>query len=135
MKQVVFDSYALIALFRKEPGYEIVRDLLAKIADDECEGYISAVNVGELYYMMCRKSNVKNAEAAVQAVQQMSLQIKEPGLKTCLDAAALKAGNKISYADAFAAELTIEKKAVLVTGDREFDSLTAVKGFKVNYIR
>ena len=30
MKKIVFDSYALIALFRQEPGYEMVRDLLVK---------------------------------------------------------------------------------------------------------
>ncbi len=46
MKRVVFDSYALIALFRQEAGHEFVRDILVKMANDEIEGFISAVNVG-----------------------------------------------------------------------------------------
>lgn len=134
MKKIVFDSYALIALFRQEPGYELVRDLLVKMANDESEGYITAINVGEVYYMICRKSNTKNAEAAIIAIKQMPINIIEPDLKMCLDAAAIKAKHSLSYADAFAAALTISKKAVLITGDDEFESMVGETNFKIKYI-
>ena len=134
MKKVVFDSYALIALFRQEPGYELVRDLLVKMANDESEGYINAINLGEVYYMISHKSNTKNADAAITAIKQMPIQIIEPDLKMCLDAAAIKAKHSLSYADAFAAALTISRKAVLVTGDEEFESLVGEIGFKVKYL-
>jgi predicted nucleic acid-binding protein len=134
MKKIVFDSYALIALFKQEPGHELVRDLLVKMANDESEGYITAINVGEIYYMISRKSNSKNAEGAIAAIKQMPIQIIEPDLKMCLDAAAIKAKHSLSYADAFAAALTINKKAVLITGDEEFESLIGETGFKVKYI-
>jgi len=134
MKKIVFDSYALIALFRQEPGYEMLRDLLVKMANDEIEGYITAINVGEVYYMISRKSNPQNAETAITAIKQMPIHIVEPDLKMCLDAAAIKAKHSLSYADAFAATLTISKKAVLITGDDEFDSLVGQTGFKVKYI-
>ena len=134
MKKIVFDSYALIALFRQEPGYETVRDLLVKMANDESEGFISAINVGEVYYMISRKSNTKSADAAIAAIKQMPLHIIEPDLKMCLDAATIKAKHSLSYADAFAAALTISKKAVLLTGDKEFESLIGEAGFKVKYL-
>ena len=134
MKKVVFDSYALIALFRQEPGYELVRDLLVKMSDDESEGYITAINVGEVFYMISRKSNSKNAETAIAAIKQMPIHIIEPDLKMCLDAASIKAKHLFSYADAFAAVLTISRKAVLITGDDEFESLIGEPGFKVKYI-
>ena len=134
MKKVVFDSYALIALFRQEPGYELVRDLLVKMANEESEGYITAINVGEVYYMISRKSNSKNADAAIAAIKQMPIHIIEPDLKMCLDAAAIKSKHTLSYADAFAAVLTISKKAVLITGDDEFESLVGETGFKLKYI-
>ncbi|HMG83713.1 MAG TPA: type II toxin-antitoxin system VapC family toxin [Ferruginibacter sp.] len=134
MKRIVFDSYALIALFREEPGHEIVRDLLLKMANDESEGYITAVNVGEIYYMISRKSSTKHAEMAINAIKQMQIIIIEPDLKLCLEAAAIKAKNSLSYADAFAAALTINKKAVLITGDKEFDSLIGEANFKVKYL-
>jgi len=135
MKKVVFDSFALIALFRQEPGYELVRDLLVKISSEDSEGYISAINVGEIYYMISRKSNTKNAEMAIGAVKQMPIQIVEPDLKMCLDAAGIKAKHSLSYANAFAAALTVTKKAILITGDHEFDSLLHEANFKVKYLR
>src|SRR6266498_6086211 len=123
MKRIVFDSFALIAFFRKETGYEIVRDFLVKISNDEAEGYITTVNIGEVYYMICRKSNSKNAEEAIHALLHFPLQIIEADLKLTLEAAKLKAKYSFSFADAFAAALTINKKATLITGDDEFDTL------------
>jgi len=134
MKKIVFDSYALIALFRQEEGHELVRDLLVKMANDESEGYITAVNVGEIYYMISRKSNTKNAETAIAAVRQMPIHIVDADLKLCMEAATIKAKYSLSYADAFAAALAINKKAVLITGDKEFDALIGEVNFKVKYM-
>lgn len=134
MKRVVFDSYALIAFFRQEPGYELIRDLLVKISNDESEGYITAINIGEIYYMISRKSNTKNAEIAISALLQFPLHIIEADLKLSLEAAKLKAKYSLSYADAFAAALAINRKAVLITGDHEFDILSEEANFKVKYL-
>ncbi len=134
MKKVVFDSYALIAFFRQEPGYELVRDLLVKTGNEQVEGYIASVNVGEIYYMICRKLNVKAAEAAITAIRQWPLVMVDADLKLCLEAAAIKAEHSLSYADSFAAAVTIQKKATLITGDKEFDSLMGVANFKVKYL-
>src|SRR4051812_4120039 len=130
MKNIVFDSYALIALFRQEQGYELVRELLVKIAADEAEGYITTINIGEVYYMTCRKSSQKNAEAALDALLKFPLLIIEADLKLSLEAAKLKAKYALSYADSFAAALTIVKKATLITGDDEFERLKKEPGFK-----
>ena len=123
MKKIVFDSHALISFFRKEPAYEIVRDLLVKIANNESEAFMSSVNVGEIYYMLVRKGNIKIAEAAITSLKQFPLHFIDPDFNMCLEAAALKAKFRFSYADAFAAALAINKKATLITGDKEFDAL------------
>ncbi|MFI5186036.1 MAG: type II toxin-antitoxin system VapC family toxin [Chitinophagales bacterium] len=134
MKKIVFDSFALIAFFRKEAGYELVRDLLVKISNDESEGYMTTVNIGEIYYMICRKSNSKNAEEAIYALLHFPIQIIEADLKLTLEAAKLKAKYSFSFADAFAASLTINKKATLITGDKEFEALDGETNFKVKYL-
>ena len=134
MKRIVFDSHAIIKFFRKEPGYTSIKELLVKVANEEIEGYISAINVGEVYYMVYRKVNAANAEAALNIIYQLPLQIIEIDLKHCLEAAAIKAKHSMSYADAFAAALTINKKATLITGDSEFDSLLGEANFKVKYL-
>ena len=134
MKKLVFDSYALIAFFKQEPGYEFVRELLVKIANDESEGYITTVNVGEVYYMTARKSSQKNAEIVLDALLKFPLHIVDADLSLSLEAAKLKAKYSLSYADAFAAALTITRKATLITGDEEFRSLDGEANFKVKYL-
>jgi len=134
MKKIIFDSYAFIALFREENGFEFVRDLLVKMGNNEIEGYITAINLGEVFYMISRKSNAKNAQLAIDAISKMPIKIIEPDLKLCLAAAALKAKYRLSYADAFAAALTISVRGILITGDKEFENLTGESRFKVKYI-
>jgi predicted nucleic acid-binding protein len=107
---------------------------LVKIAADEIEGYITTINIGEVYYTICRKSNQKNAEVALDAFLQFPLQIAEADLQLSPEAAKIKSKYTLSYADAFAAALTIQKKATLVTGDDEFDNLKNELGFKVQYL-
>ena len=134
MDYLVFDSFAFIALFRHEPGGETVSDYLLLIARGEAQGWMAAVNLGEVYYMMARKGNEKDAANAVRDILHLPVTIYEPDTDFCLQAARLKARYKISYADSFAAALTIEKKATLLTGDDEFDELKDVPGFKVKYL-
>ena len=134
MKKIVFDSYALITFFRKEPAYEIVRDLLVKVANNESEAFMCSVNVGEIYYMLVRKGNIKIAEAAMVSLKQFPIHFIDPDFKLCMEAAALKAKYSFSYADAFAAALTIAKKATLLTGDKEFEALIEIPNFKVKYL-
>ena len=134
MKTLIFDSYALIAFFRQEEGYEAVRELLIKMASGETEGFITTVNVGEVFYMISRKSGPKNAATALDALLKFPIQIVDADLKLTLEAATLKAKYALSYADAFAAALTTTKKATLITGDAEFVKLENESGFKVNYL-
>lgn len=134
MKHVVFDSYALIALFRKEKGFEFVLDLLIKISKGEITGSMSVINVGEIYYMISRKSNSENADQAIKAVLQFPITIISADFDLTMEAAKLKSRFKLSYADAFAAAITIAQKATLVTGDPEFACLGKEKGFYYHFI-
>ena len=134
MKHVVFDSYALLALFRKEDGFEFVRDVLIKLSEGELTGSISVINVGELYYMVSRKSNSEKAEQAINALLQFPITIIAAGFDLTIEAAKLKSRFKLSYADAFAAAITISQKATLITGDPEFNNLKSEKDFKMHFI-
>ena len=134
MANYVLDSYALLAFFRDEPGADIVEKLLNEAAEDKHELYITAVNAGEVYYISYRKDGAAKADLAWEALKKFPLHVIDVDLHFSLAAAKIKAGNKLSYADAFAAALTIQKKATLITGDDEFDSLIGKTGFKVKYI-
>ena len=60
--------------------------------------------------------------------------VLEVDFEHTLAAANIKAKYSLSYADAFAAALTIKRKSTLITGDREFDALSGEAGFKVKYL-
>ena len=132
MKRYVFDSYALLVLFRKESGYEKVIEVLEEVGSDKAEGFIAAVNIGEIYYITFRKQGRFKADMAVEAVKSLKLEIEDADLELSLKAANFKAQYKMSYADCFAAALALQKDAVLVTGDKEFKQLE--KKIKIKWI-
>ena len=134
MAHFVLDSYAMLAYFRNEDGGEKVEQLLNDAVADKHELYMTCINAGEVYYMASRKDGAAKADIVWKALQQFPIHIVEADLAFTFKAAKIKAVNKLSYADAFAAVLTIAKKATLITGDREFDSLLNETGFKVKYI-
>jgi len=133
-KKIVFDSFALISVFEEEKGHERVTHLLAEIAEEKHDGFLSVVNLGEVYYMLFRKRGKERAELALHSVFQMPLEIINADVALTYEAAKLKANYKMSYADAFAGALTIAKKGTLITGDKEFKHLAGETNFKVEFI-
>lgn len=134
MANYVLDSFALLAFFRNEPGADRVEELLNDAADDKHELYTSVVNAGEVYYMSHRKDGEAKALLVWNAIRGLPLHTIDASLDFAFEAAKIKAAHKLSYADAFAAALTVQKNATLVTGDNEFEALKALKGFTVEYI-
>jgi len=134
MANFVLDSYAMLAFFRNEEGAEKVSQLLHDATNDKYELYMTCINAGEVFYITYRKENAAKAEIAWKALQQFPIHIVEADMELAFAAAKLKARYSISYADAFAAAVTIKRKAILITGDKEFDALVGVTGFKVKYI-
>jgi ribonuclease VapC len=134
MANFVLDSYALLAYFRNENGGEKVEQLLHEAANNKHELYMTCINAGEVFYMSCRKDGVDKAAIAWKAMLQFPLHFVEADMDFTLSAAKIKAKYSISYADAFAAALTIKRKAVLITGDDEFEALLKEANFKVKYL-
>lgn len=134
MKVWVLDSFALLAYFRNEKGAGEVEGYLNDAAAGKCVLFITNINIGEVYYMSYRKDGAATAEIIWKLMQQFPIAVIEADVAFTYKAATIKAPYKISYADAFAAALTMEQKATLVTGDPEFDSLNGLPGFKVKYL-
>lgn len=134
MAHYVLDSYALLAYFRNEPGGEKVEQYLNEAAADKHELYLTNINAGEVYYMSHRKDGVARAELTWKIMKQFPIHIIDADLDFALAAAKFKAKYHISYADAFAAALTINKKATLITGDKEFEALVKEANFKVKFL-
>ncbi len=134
MSLFVVDSFALIAFFRNEPGGKAMLSYLESAYDKSITLAICTYNLGEIYYMLCRKESPAKAEEVLYETVHLPIDIYQPDWELTYEAAKLKAAGSLSYADAHAAALSLHLHATLLTGDREFDSLKMIKTFKVKYI-
>lgn len=118
----VFDSWAILAYIQDEPSADPVESLLIESARLK-SGCISAMNLGEVWYMLARRQSRTFANQQVAELQSFGIERVDVDWPMVLQAADYKSRHKISYADAFAAALAKQRNAELVTGDREFRAL------------
>src|SRR5688500_9502278 len=123
MATSVLDAYALLAFFRGEEVGETVKDLLHAAAILDAPLHMTEVNYAELKYMLLKKHGPAAWRHAEALLQRLPLEFHPVGRLLADVAANFKSRFRISLADAFAAALTKEKSAELVTGDPEFQAL------------
>jgi predicted nucleic acid-binding protein len=121
--QQVLDSYALLKLLRDEPGAEMVAQILERAGERDQPVHMTEVNYAEVQYMIRRKDGDAAWQATAGELVAAPIQFHPADRRLADLAADFKARFRISLADAFAAALTKEKKAELVTGDPEFKTL------------
>jgi len=121
MKTYVLDASALMTFFENRPGADKVEDLLAGAVDAQRPLAMSVVNWGEVYYAIWRAHGEKAATAKLQEIAQLPIQVFDVDLELTKMAASLKAQYNLPYADCFAAALAQDRKATLVTSDKDFE--------------
>jgi len=132
IRKVVFDAYAILALIENDTGAQIVADMLA---DKEIAIFLSAINFGEIYYIILRRNGEQAAEEVVQSILlEESLSIVEMPWPRVKEAARIKSQGGLSYADAFALSLAKEFHAPLVTGDPEIRNLAQHIGVEIIWL-
>jgi predicted nucleic acid-binding protein len=81
---------------------------------------MSAVNWAEVFYTEWKYRGEVNAREAEAKLRELPIAVLPADLDRATRAAALKQKHSLGYADAFAAELAIERGAWLVIADPEF---------------
>ena len=88
---------------------------------------MSIINFGEVIYRFAKIRGIEEAKRTEQRLRLFPINIITPvEEKIVMRAAYLKAQYPISYADAFAAALTEQEKATLVTGDPDFKRIEKI---------
>lgn len=119
-ERFVLDAWALLAyLQREEPAASRVVDLLRLAERGQVALLISIINLGEAYYRIGKARGAGEADAILQELRRLPLEVLEAGEEAVLAAARLKMRLVISYADAFAAAEAMRHEATLLTGDPE----------------
>jgi predicted nucleic acid-binding protein len=120
-RRYVLDANALIGFFEGRLGVSVkVRRLLSEALEKDSPLLISAVNWGEVFYIEWRCHGEAKAREAEARLQELPIAVIPVDRERASRAAAVKQRHGLGYADAFAAELAIERDAWLVTADPEF---------------
>lgn len=123
-RRYVLDANALISLFEnRHPAAPRVRTILEQAFRADVPVLLSAVNWGETFYIAWKLHGEPQAREAELHLRQLPVLVIPVDLERATRAATLKQKHNLGYADAFAAELAIERRAWLVTADPEFSKM------------
>jgi len=124
VRRFVLDANALIGFLEGRRGTaQKVRNLLSEAVRQDAPLLMSAVNWGEVFYIAWRLHGEAKAWEAEARLQEMPVAVISVDRERASRAGALMQKHSLGYADAFAAELAIERGAWLVTADPEFSKV------------
>ena len=124
-KAIVLDAWAVMAYLEDEPAAEKVADIIADAHENGTPLLMTVINLGEVWYIVAREASEADAERCAKELRQLGIEVVDADWTLTQQAARFKSKHKMSFADCFAAALAKQRKAHLVTGDREF---TQVEG-------
>ena len=122
-RPLLLDSWAMMAFFENESSASAVEKLLLDAHARRVPLLMSAVNAGELWYATARGYSALRADAVIEELAVLNIQILDADWETTRLAALYKSRHHIAYADCFAAATAALRKAAVVTGDPEFAQL------------
>ena len=93
--------------------------------DEDVPLFMTVVNAGEVWYILAREVSIAEADSSIRQLRQLRIKFIDADWDLAHEAAGFKSKHKMSFADCFAAALAKQRKAHLVTGDKEF---TQVEG-------
>lgn len=120
----VFDSWALLAFLGDEPSADIVEKLIIEANQNSERLLISAINMGEVWYSLARKSSDSASDDTITELINLGIELVQADWVITRQAAYFKAKYRLAFADCFAASLAKIHMCQVVTGDKEFRQLT-----------
>jgi len=115
----VLDAYAILCYLQDEPGADRVGTLLREARAGRARLLVTWVNLGEVYYRVCRTRGENKADEVLGAIKGWPLTVLAADEELTLAAARIKAAYPLAYADAYAIAAALTRGATLVTGDPE----------------
>jgi len=124
VKTTVLDSYALIAYFEKEGGWDTVAQLLADAAAERCRLCGCVVNWGEVLYITERAYGPEKTDEIESIMEELPIEWVDADRALTREAARFKVDGGLAYADCFAAGLARQTDGEVVTDDPEFERVS-----------
>jgi len=122
VKNYVLDSNAVLRYVLGQNGADKVDALLRQSSEGRANIFMSVVNVGEVYYILMRRSGENAAAKAVHGLRHV-VSFESVELGDAIEAARIKERDRLAYADSFAAALALRVNGILVSADPDFEKL------------
>ena len=121
------DSSAVLALFLAQPGFDIVRAILAEAAKGKCEVCVAQISLTEIAHNICRDYDEATAREDIRLLKELAVSIEAPTDEQSIQAGLLRGRMKLSSADAIIAVQAMAAGAELVHKDPEFESVPGLR--------
>jgi uncharacterized protein len=126
MEKATLDSFALISLFNKEPGWKQIRGLLRDLESAGEKALLCRINWGEFYYIVRRRYGKQKSHETLTLLEQLPIEILSVDDQLVKEAAEIKAEYPLAYADAFCIATAIRHNAYVLTSDPEFKQVESI---------
>jgi predicted nucleic acid-binding protein len=123
LRRYALDANAVIGFLEERSGTVARMRHLLEASRRDAPLLMSAINWGEVFYIIWRRHGEAKARQTEAQLQQLPIAVISADRDRATRAAALKDRHGLGYADSFAAELAIERGAWLVTADPEFEKV------------
>ena len=120
MKNVILDSYAVLAFLFKEKGHARILTLFENAIEADKPLLIASPNWAEVCYIVERKVGVDKWKETRRKLLGLPIDIVDADQELAELAGGIKVTHKMSLADCFAAALAKQKNGEIYTGDPEF---------------
>jgi len=120
MKTFAFDASSLLRFVEDEPGAVRIEELLNQAQNGRVRLVLSAVNWGEVYYVIARLKGEDQAGFYSARFRSLPIEIIAAEWQSAERAGLFREKFHLPYADSFAGSLAAEQDAVLVTADYDF---------------
>ncbi len=122
-KPIVLDSFALVSLFHKEPGWQKIQKIMYELHESSQKALLCRINWGEFYYIIKRRAGKGKAEESLILLEQLPVDILSVDDDLIKEAADIKSDYPVSYADAFCVATALRYNGQIFTNDPEFKSV------------
>lgn len=125
-KRILFDSHAILRWVQKEAGYKKVKSMIVACREKSMTGYMSQINLGEVYYKTIRVVGLDEARGFLENFFRLPINLILPDSELIWKASEIKAAYPISFAGCFAAATALRYEAVILTGDPDFKKIASI---------
>ncbi len=122
-EKLVLDSFGLVSLFHREPGWQVVQAALYKQEKARMRAVLNWINWGEFFYIVKRRVGAAKGIETLRLLEQLPIELFPVDQPLVRAAAEIKSDHALSYADAFCVATAQRLNATVLTNDHEFRSV------------